>query len=215
MRVAVDLEDVIVDTSGYFIRQLNSFIEENHPEVDLKFQKQDISNWEFVNLREEFAEIRGWEKQLAKKFMYGDGEGWKGFVPMTEEVWRHRPERLPLLDGFEPGQVDDIKRSIGGDAEVSLVTARKRVKDQIIRRLKQDSILDLFDDVVVEADKHILGFDVYVDDYPELCKNLKSGQSHLMVDQPWNRHVKLEKPHRRIKNIGQAVEVIRDVGRKV
>jgi 5'(3')-deoxyribonucleotidase len=94
--------------------------------------------------------------------------------------------------------------------ELYLVTARQNADDAVRKRLRQLGIRKYFDGVVFKVSKDELDFDVYIDDYPHLHEKLESGV-HIMVSHHWNQDVELEKPHRRVSDVEEAVEVFRNL----
>lgn len=213
MRVALDLEGVLVDTHAVFMKELDDFVKAEHPEVNRNFTRSDITGWEFKGLRDTFAELRGWDEEATEKFMFGDGNGWKGFMPITEKIWRQRPEDIPAISDNVSNAVEQISdhvRENGG--KICLVTARKNVDESVEKKVDQLGIREALDEVIIEDDKHELGFNVYIDDFPGLYRQVGEGERHIMIDQPWNKSVELEKPHVRASNIEEAAKVIQNLG---
>jgi len=214
MRVALDLEDVLVRNVQVFIEELNQFIEENHGGEEV-FSAADIDSWKFRGIREDLAELRGWKENTVEKFMFGDGNGWKGFYPVTEEVWENEIERLSLRSKDMIEQVEKLKHTVkNSDGELFIVTARENVESSIEQKIGDLGIRELIDGIIIETEKDELDFDVYIDDYPKLHQNLEES-IQIMITQPWNREQELEKPHRRVEKLSEAAEVIQNLGTKV
>ena len=214
MRVALDLEDVLVRNVQVFIEELNQFIEENHGGEEV-FSAADIDSWKFRGIREDLAELRGWKENTVEKFMFGDGNGWKGFYPVTEEVWENEIERLSLRSKDMIEQVEKLKQTVkDSDGELFIVTARENVESSIEQKIGDLGIRELIDGIIIETEKDELDFDVYIDDYPKLHQNLEES-IQIMITQPWNREQELEKPHRRVEKLSEAAEVIQNLGTEV
>ena len=211
MRVALDLEDVIVRTNEVFMDETNQFIQENHPEAET-IQRPETAEWRYPVVIERLAELQGWTDNGQEKFFHGDSNGWDGYFPITERIWRVEPERYSETVENVSEKVGRIRKQVdkhGG--KLALVTARENVTEGIETRLRQLGITELLDEVIVEVEKHELDFDIYVDDYPELYKKL-DGARQIMVTWSWNRAEEIEDPHIRVENITKAAEVIENLG---
>jgi 5'(3')-deoxyribonucleotidase len=211
MRVAVDLEDVLVDCNSRFIKRLNSFIKRKFPESNLSFQRSDISAWAFDGVREPFSELVGWEEDLIEKFMYGHGD-WKGYIPITEEIWRKETGKIPWMEGDTENKLKTLQEKVENrNGEIHLVTARRRVNDSVNQKLDERNLNKIFDKVVVKSEKYRLDYRFYIDDNPNLFPNLSGNQVQLVRKQPWNRDSRVEKPHRKVDSIEESAEVIGDL----
>lgn len=214
MRVALDLEDVLVNNVRIFIGKLNQFIEANH-NTDKRFSASDIEGWKFDGIRQEFAEIRGWKEDTVEKFMFGDENGWKGFYHITKEVWKEEIEKINPISENMVEQVKKLRKIVKDDGgELYIVTARENVDRLVKQKIEDLGIRELVDGVIIKTKKDRLDFDIYIDDYPKLHQKIE-GSVQIMIDQPWNREQDLDKPHRRAKNLAEAVEELQDVGTKV
>ena len=214
MRVAVDLEDVLVDCNSKFIERLNSFIKKEFPDSNLRFQRSDISGWAYDGVREPFSELMDWKEDLISKFMYGHGD-WKGYIPITEEIWQNETESIPWVDENLEGNLKRLQKIIENrNGELHLVTARRRVRDSIKQKLGEKNLEGFFDKVVIESEKHKLDYNFYIDDNPNLFSKL-TDNIQLVRAQPWNRNNRIEKPHRKVETIGESAEVIHNVGTEI
>lgn len=210
MKVALDLEDVLVETIDLFMEELNRFIEEEHPEYDGMIERQGVVRWAFQDIRGELAELRGWDSDVQHKFFNGDGNGWEGFLPMTGRLWKESPERYEPVSSEIHDTVDDIREIVEErKGTLDLVTARMNAGDGIEQRLEQLGVLQHVNSVVLEKDKHELDYDIYIDDYPFLHKQLNEA-IQIMVTQPWNSHESLEDPHVRVKSIDEVPERLKN-----
>ncbi len=210
MRVALDLEDVLVENVRNFLGELNSYIE-SHRSTERRFKASDLEGWKFKGLREDFAEMQGWNSDITEKFMFGDGKEWEGFYPITERMWRENPSSFSKTEKNIAVKVRELNKTVEArEGSVSILTARENVRTYVETRIKQLGIKDFVEDVLVEWKKQRLDFDIYIDDHPWLHRRI-AGKRQLMYDQPWNRREKLGDSHRRIKNISEAVEVIQDL----
>jgi len=213
MKVALDLEDVLVESNAAFIEELRDFIEENHPEAEFEPLVTDLTGWRFEGIRSDLAELQGWNGSEIEKFFEGDANGWRGFHPITEEIWRENPERYEVIPEKIEDELSKLKEAVedkGG--ELYLVTARQNVNDAVKDRLDDLNIREFFEDVIFKISKDELDFDIYIDDYPHLHEKLDSGV-HIMVDKPWNQSQDLGNPHTRVSGIEEATEVIKDLDR--
>lgn len=213
MRVALDLEDVLVESNSAFLKELRSFISENHPESDFEPEVSDIDGWKFEGIREGLAELQNWKDPDVEKFFEGDSNGWRGFHPITEEMWENEPQKYETIPKDIVGSVKQLKAVIerkGG--ELYLVTARQNVNHAVHRKVEHLGINHFFEDVIFKVSKDELEFDVYIDDYPHLHQKLDSG-IHLLVDRPWNENQDVENPHKRVSGIEEATEVIKNLDR--
>jgi len=211
MKVSLDLEDVLVRNVDLFIDELNDFIEENCS-TDERLSSEAIEGWRFKGLREEIAEIRGWDEDVLEKFMNGDKEGWPGFIPLTEKTWREQPEKFTEIENNTKTKVKNISKTVkDAGGELYIVTARENV-DQILRdKISSLGINNYVEELIVKNKKDKLDFDVYIDDYPYLHSKLKNGVQ-IMIDRPWNKKEDLKSPHKRVKNLEEARKVIQDLG---
>ncbi|MFB6159392.1 MAG: hypothetical protein ABEJ95_07110 [Candidatus Nanohalobium sp.] len=211
MRVAVDLEDVLVDCNSRFIERLNFFIEKRFPGSGLEFQRSDISGWAYDGVREPFSELMGWETDQVRKFMYGHGD-WKGYIPITEEIWREETGSIPWIDENLEKNIQLLREKVKTEnGQLHLVTARRRCDNSIKQKLGEKHLERYFDKIVIESEKHELDYDFYIDDNPGLYPKLESGKVQLVRIQPWNRDKQVQTPHRKIGSISESVEVIQDL----
>lgn len=213
MKVALDLEDVLVETNSMFIEELNRFIKENHPESEVQLSVSDVDGWLYDGIREPLAELQGWKKEDddVELFFSGDDNGWPGFHPMTEGIWNNNPERYqPVRETIkeEVSELREVVEEKGG--ELYLVTARQNANEAVRKRLEQLEIKQYFEDVVFKVSKDELDFDIYIDDYPHLYSKLENGV-HIMINQPWNEQQALEPPHQRVKDLREAIEVVKNL----
>ena len=210
MRVALDLEDVLVGNVELLVEELNRFLDENS-NTDERFSAEDIEGWRFKGLREKFADIRGWEDDILDKFMNGDNSEWPGFLPLTEEIWREKPEKFREIEGNTRAKVEKISDNLDEESEIYIVTARENVDDSLKEKINSLGLDNLVEGVIVKNKKDELDFDVYIDDYPYLHDKLEDGVQ-IMLDRPWNKDQSLETPHKRVNNLDEAKEVIQDLG---
>lgn len=210
MRVALDLEDVLVGKVKLLVEELNRFLDENS-DTDERFSAEDIEGWRFKGLREKFADIRGWEDDILDKFMNGDNSEWPGFLPLTEEIWREQPEKFREIEGNTRAKVEKISDNIDEESDIYIVTARENVDDSLKEKINSLGLDNLVEGVIVKNKKDELDFDVYIDDYPYLHDKLEDSLQ-IMLNRPWNRDQSLKTPHTRVNNLEEAGEVIQDLG---
>jgi 5'(3')-deoxyribonucleotidase len=210
MRVALDLEDVLVENVRNFLGELNSYVEENHSS-ERRFRASDVEGWKFKGLREDFAEIQGWNSDITEKFMFGDGNGWKGFYPVTEMMWREKPSSFRKTEENLSEKVKRLSRiAENQEGYLSIVTARENVRPSIEKRVRQLGIKESVEEVIVERDKQDLDFDVFIDDNPGLHQKMDEG-IQIILSQPWNENESLGKKHSRVNGLSEAVEVMKNL----
>lgn len=211
MKVALDLEDVLVETIQLFMTELNSFVEQEHPEYDGRIERTGDIRWAFHDIRGELAELRGWENGVEHKFFNGDNQGWEGFLPMTGRFWKENPERYEPVASDISSIVRSIRKRVQRrEGTLDLVTARMNGGPGVERRLDQLNVLEHLDSVVLEQNKQKLEYDVYIDDYPYLHRELEDA-IQIMVTQPWNRDQELKGPHIRVDSIREVPGVVQDL----
>ncbi len=213
MKVALDLEEVLVESNRAFVEELQRFVDERHPEAGREFDTSEIRGWKFQGIRDRFAEIRGWDQNIVDRFLWGDGNGWKGFFPVTEELWRTEPSRFPPAVENPGCQLGRMRDSLPEGSEIHLVTGRENVREMIHERLEQLGVLEMLDGVTVEKQKHRLDFDFYVDDHPHLHTRLGKGVQ-IMVNCPWNRNADVGAPHLRVDDLSEAVDSVESMAFK-
>lgn len=210
MRVALDLEDVLVGNVELLVEELNRFLDENS-DTDERFSAEDIEGWRFKGLREKFADIRGWEDDILDMFMNGDNSGWPGFLPLTEEIWREQPEKFREIEENTRAKVEKISDNLDEESEIYIVTARENVDDSLKEKINSLGLDNLVEGVIVKNKKDELDFDIYIDDYPYLHDKLEEGVQ-IMLNRSWNKDQSLKTPHTRVNNLEEAGEVIQDLG---
>ena len=212
MKVALDLEDVLVETIELFMEELDRFIDENHAEKDITLRRPENPGWAFPDLRKDLAELQSWEDDIEQKFFNGDSNGWEGFMPLTGRIWKENPERYSATTSEIVNIVKEIREAVDSrNGKLDLVTARMNGGKGVEKRLEQMGVLKYIDSIVLEKNKDSLDYDIYIDDYPYLHSDL-NGSVQIMVTQPWNISEDLKDPHRRIDSIKQAPEVVKDLG---
>lgn len=110
-----------------------------------------------------------------------DSLAYQIFIGASDAVWRHRPEAIPPEEPNLSEYVNDIYDNVD---ELDIVTHRQYVDKSVIWWLDEYSIpYDNF--ISTDRPKEELGYDVYIDDNPDMV-----GQCPLFLrHQTWNANV--------------------------
>lgn len=154
-------------------------------DVDDKYDYPDISSWE-------------WGIQQFGK---------DPFLHALWHAWTIRPTDVPLMDESVPRTVNTLTDY----AEVDIVTHHP--SHEGISAGKKEWLLDNgigYDDFVVVdgiEDKVDLGYDIYVDDHPELPAALEDSDAlPIVYDQLYNRDI--DASHKRIDRLSDAFPIV-------
>lgn len=207
MKIALDLEDVLVDTNNVFVKEANSFIAREFPESQKTISMNEVE-WGMKKTQRKFADLMGWKSDIRQKFFHGEGK-WKGYIPLTQEVWEEKPETIPPMEESLEEKVEKIKSASNG--EIDLVTARKHVRTPIKNKIESLGLKDSFREIIVKTYKEELDYDIYIDDNPTLSDRLDKDRIQLVRERPWNNNYQLKKPHRRVSNLDEARQVVKNV----
>lgn len=123
------------------------------------------------------------------------------FLKETRLVWDNHWEDIPLIDeGYK--SIDCL------DVPIDIVTARSKPV-QIKQWLKLHDIpYDKFIRMPGSEYKYLTDHRVYIDDAPNMQGSLYPDQFQLLVDAPWNRHVKQDFGIIRVKSFDEVFQVI-------
>lgn len=128
---------------------------------------------------------------------------WQVYSGVSDALWRHDPLSIPPVEPNLSEYVGQMHRKCH---TLDIVTARLHVDDKIEAWLSHHSIP--FDNIVsTQKPKYELGYDVFIDDNPEMfneCRLLLRHHSH-------NEHLDAagSKTTDRIHSLEQAVEFIK------
>lgn len=107
-----------------------------------------------------------------------ESDAYQVYMGVSDAIWRHKPEIIPPEEPDISQYVNDIYDEAG---ILDIVTHRQHVDKEVMWWLKDHGIkYDGF--VSCDVPKHELGYDVYIDDNPNLFGDCRL----LLVDQPWN-----------------------------
>lgn len=127
---------------------------------------------------------------------------WCIYSGVSDALWRHDPLSIPVVEPALPSKTGVLKGHVD---TLDIVTARLHVDDQIRKWLNHHAIS--YDNIVATAQpKHELGYDVYIDDNPELCGNCRL----LLRSHPHNESLDATqfKSCDRVQSFGEAVHFL-------
>lgn len=162
LKVSLDFDGVLADT----ISILLEIIEEKY---DKKYQYDQVTNWGiFYN-----------EWGIKKKHL------WKLFEECTQRLCDY-----PVVDENANHIIFLLKREF----DIDLVTSNVGTKEDILDKLESMGIrstyhFDEFVQLEPEDDKATLGYNIYIDDNPNLVEKIGDDQFLFLYDQPWNQHI--------------------------
>ena len=121
---------------------------------------------------------------------------------VSDAIWRHNPQ---MIHPEEPDIATYVEQMYEQADELDIVTHREHVDEQVVWWLSEhDIVYDEF--VSCNVPKYELGYDVYIDDNPNLF-----GQCRLLLrHQPWNAYLDDEnsKSCDRVHSLAEAVDFI-------
>lgn len=124
------------------------------------------------------------------------------YMGVSDAIWRHNPQIIPPEEPDIASYVGEMYSRVD---ELDIVTHREHVDEQVVWWLAEhDIVYDNF--ISCNVPKEELGYDVYIDDNPNLF-----GESRLLLrHQPWNSHLKtdMSKTCDRIHSLSEAVEFL-------
>lgn len=123
------------------------------------------------------------------------------YMGVSDAVWRHNPQAISPEEPALSEYVDSMREQY----TVDIVTGRQHVDQQIQWWLAEHDIqYDGF--VATGRPKQELGYDVYIDDNPNLFNECRL----LLRHQPWNAHLDTSdsKMTDRIHSLSEALEFI-------
>lgn len=191
MEVAVDFEEVLASTHDQMLEVYND-------RNGTSYSVDDIQAWEWVS-----------EELIFEEFM--------GIVA---NLWADEPLRFqPMEEGLS-----STLQELSEVATFDIVTARNGDFHEPHAKHNFDSTnqgmeywlehhgIDshrVFKSVHPNSTKATLGYDYYVDDKPELARNLGSGQHQFLVKRPWNTGVRGLDSVTPVDTVAEAVELLR------
>jgi len=181
LRIALDVDGVLADTMRLWLRLWN-----RRSSQSLSYE--ELVEWDF------------WKRL---------GISGEEFMELMKEAWRMWRELPPT----EPNLSEKVSRlrSLG---RVDIVTARPReVEKYTLRWLEAHRIP--YDGYVLMRSSRVkatLDYDVFIDDSPLMVDGCAMRASLLLLyDRPWNRGI-LEDAHvKRIKNLNEAYQVLKEM----
>lgn len=136
---------------------------------------------------------------------FGDSEvTTDDYLDITQEIWESWGEDIPMMDTSAPEKVAEIHNR-DEIHFVDIVTARQGVEEEMQEWLDGMGITEYgrFYSVNDKAEK---GYDIYIDDNPNLYPNLMFYQFQYLKDRPYNRSVEDSGQVARVGSVGEAVD---------
>jgi uncharacterized HAD superfamily protein len=185
MKIAVDIDGVLIDLMVEYCRIFNSI-------YGTSYKKDDVTSWEFFN-----------------DWGISENEAFTVFNQIYEDSMS-----VPFIDDDAPS----IIKSLNLRNEVFIVSAREsKFKLPIIKKLKFHNIKQNihYKELILLTHrpydlKLSQGFDLYVDDNPNLVEPIKelNNKFLLLYDQPWNQNSYCENNVIRVHNWREVQKVI-------
>lgn len=124
-----------------------------------------------------------------------EGGGLEKFMQCTDRIWGEEPERVPLVEQCVPY----VAKQLHSDHTLDIVTNRAGHDDNLQWWLDEQGIpYRQFISNPTGTDKTEYGYDVYIDDSPDILGN---GARVMLRDQPWNRGIETGDNVTRIKSL--------------
>jgi hypothetical protein len=130
------------------------------------------------------------------------GTNYQIYMGVSDAIWRHNPQVIPPE---EPNLSEYVDQMYEKADTLAIVTHRQHVDEQVIWWLQEHDIQ--YDEFVsCDVPKEQLGYDLYIDDNPNLFNKCRL----LLRHQPWNSHLDDEnsKTCDRIHSLAEAVEFV-------
>ena len=159
LRIALDVESVLADTHPYFIEVYNE-------RFDTEYSPCDIDNWDWV--REEVE--------------------WEDFDRITQEGWMNRADEIQVREENISEAVSQLE-SLTDSTTVDIVTARTGVEEEMKTWLQQNEITNYTEFIATEEKKTELGYNVYIDDNPNMPERINETQLQVLIRGTHNRTV--------------------------
>jgi len=197
MRIAVDLDGVLAGLQDAFLRELNT-------DFGTNYSTEDWESWDAYKYFSIFQVVE--EKfgiEAAKHLM------WRYF-DLAWLIWRKMPVIHDSVDG-----VKYLKEKYNMPTDrVDIVSTRNRntVGDSInwlqYHRFPYDTYIAL--DAFGRHSKLELDYDLYVDDSPQLAKEILDypNKELLLFNQPWNQDVELNHNITRVFGWSDILQII-------
>ncbi len=193
VRVALDVEGVLADIH-------TPFLEEYNDRFGTQFTLEDITEWEFGDVRDHFVDETGYEDVDA--FLQGVDGVFDGFLPMSARYWKDygnpdAPDRIPPVEQDIGQAVRELGAALDDtyrEHRMDIVTSRTGVDDHLQAWLADHGIRQgpEYRGFVVAHDKHNLPYHTYIDDNPNLMEYLDTDRYDrlpFLYDRPYNRDV--------------------------
>lgn len=181
MRIAVDMENVLADPKSWFLEVYN----DRH---GTEYRIDDVTHWDWVQDEIEFDE----------------------FMQTINNGWRSHTDEIAALD-------DDLctcfhQLTTIPDSTVDIVTARTGVEREMQQWLDRHDVTEYDEFISIDPydTKATLGYDIYIDDNPNLATNLDSDQTQYLVTWPWNQSAR---DHPRTIPVNRVSDAITDLCR--
>ncbi|MFX1495666.1 MAG: hypothetical protein ACFFBZ_15385 [Promethearchaeota archaeon] len=177
MRIAVDIDGVLLDIMVTYCKIFNKKNKTN-------YQKKDVKNWEF---------FRDWK--------ISEQEAYEIFYEIYEDS-----TLVPFIDANAPSIMEKLNKIhevfivTARQPKYRIPILKKLISHNVRRNIQYQDLILLhpkpYDIKLRES------FDIYIDDNPNLVDPIKrlKGRILLLYDQPWNQNVKIERNIRRVFN---------------
>jgi 5'(3')-deoxyribonucleotidase len=188
MRIAVDLDDVVIEFVKPFIEHYNHVYGET-------YKYEDIHYW---NLYETLVQLE-------------TSEGMKAFI--NAFIYHPHYRKLPAV----PGALKGIRQLIDDGHEIYFITSRSsKAIDETYKWLHANGLP--IDKIFFNKDKgwlcKTLNIDIHIDDGIHNLENIgkESPYTALVVyDRPWNQYITPNHIHDRVKNWEQFLKLIKEM----
>jgi len=122
------------------------------------------------------------------------------FLHVSQNLWHNHNHTIPPM-------VDDLRtptRALSRAHNVDIVTHRSNVDNQLREWLDGYGV-DYNDFIVAKGNKSDAGdYDVHIDDSPRVAADAVSSDRYcILIDRPYNQHVK---PHTRLERVSDVAE---------
>lgn len=181
MKIALDVDSVLADVIVTWIQVYQRL-------YDGVLRKSDVNTWDF------------WKRLNLSR---------KQFDDIFTESWREW-ERIPPTEEDLAAKVKKLQEM----CRVDIVTGRSRETILYVKQwLKQHSIeYEKFVRVPSNSFKGDLDYDIFIDDSPHNVVGAAGKNRYsILYDQPWNQYVTPHPNIFRVKNLEEAIQVIKNL----
>lgn len=152
---------ISLDVECVLAHSVKRLIEVHNRQYGTKYTVDEIDSWEWIP----------------------DHIGDEEFRKIVREEWVKRPE---MIEVCEPNLAEAVNR-LTTIAKVDIVTSHVGVEEEMQSWLIDQGIDGYERFVSTEETKAALGYDVYIDDKPNLADELQEDQEQYLLQWGWNR----------------------------